>query len=205
MAHRKNRVIVDYTGKDLFILAGLPRDVLDDVKRYLSDHQSRGLARYEGAPAPIEDTRPLYSDSSIAIMIEQAVAFADKGRDKDTTTPRRIIALYVPSHDRARFERLFGFFAYAAPLRPLGTEWQPQDGGALAWRHYKYLVRTVVERAIDEAIKITNILKAEITDRNLTPLCLPSRNFYYPDTNSLIELTYLALVQKAICRYQSML
>jgi hypothetical protein len=196
MSRKKRSVIVDYTGKDLFILAGLPRDTLDDVKRYLSRDRSRTPSRYEGAPAATYDTKPLYSDNVIAIMVQQAAAFAEKGRDREPTTPRRVMALYVPSFDKEQFLKPFGLFAYVSPMLPLETEWQAQHSNDLAWRHDKEVVRKVVKRSIDAAIRITNALKAEVTDRRLTPLCLPARNFYYPDTKFPIGEIYSALVRE---------
>ncbi len=170
---------------NLVVLTGLPRDTLKWTMRRLHGDTSRRPARYVGAPSTRSRSRNLYSKASIAetlTLIE---------RECQRYTPHRIMVLYVPSADSANLVEALGFVCFLAPLCP-GTS----DDGALAahWRHTVSEVTSVVYETLSRALKTTNALKAEITDRRISPFTLPARNFYYPHSRSTIGLAYQAFI-----------
>ena len=144
---------------------------------------SRKPAKYVGAPATKMDWRDLYSKSTVTEtlnLIERASL---------TLMPQRIIVLYVPYRDADALISSLDFVCFLAPLAVSDNEWL-DSGNPIAWRHDKPVVRKVVHRTLAQALKETNALKAEITDKRISPLTLPARNFCYPDRSSTIKHTY---------------
>lgn len=171
-----------FPGGNLIVLLGLPRDTLAWLKRELAKDTSLRPARYVGAPASRNDWRILYNKDNIAetlhLIANEALSF----------TPHRIIVLYVPSRDSASLISALDFVCFLAPLIPDNND--PSDGSAIGWRHRKSTTRDIVYRTLQQALKVTNALKAEITDRRISAFTLPSHNFYYPNSHSTISDSY---------------
>ena len=148
--------------------------------RRLRGDTSKGPARYVGAPSARSRDRNLYSKGSIAETLKLIE------RECQRYTPRRIIVLYVPSADSANLVAAFGFVCFLAPLHS-GTS---DEGTWVNWRH----TVSVVSETLNRALQTTNALKAEITDKRISPFTLPARNFYYPDSRSTIGLAYQAFI-----------
>ena len=189
---RKLRRFKPRRGGNLVVLAGLPRDSLEWVKSTLSADKSRKAARYVGAPSTLNDRKSLYGRRNIAKTLELIE------RESQAYTPHRIIVLYVPSHGA---EDLFSALGYVCFLAPLHSQASARSGckTSLAWRHKKPEVKTVVYQTLNRALGATNALKAEITDRRISPFTLPSRNFYYPDNSSTISVAYQAFMRHGFC------
>ena len=182
-------------GRDLYLLAGLPRNTFKFVVNSLQKDDSRSPARYRGSAAPENDWAPIYSDGAIATLLKRAgeTLSVDDHKfspdDPSLPTPRRVVLLYVPAVDAERVLQAVDFFAYTAALKlqpdvPLST---PSDIG---WRHHPRDALEIVTRTIDQTTHILNALKAEITDKGLCPLSLPSENFHFPTRDARLAETY---------------
>ena len=176
-------------GDKLVLLAGLPRDTLHWVTNKLTGDTGLTAMRYVGAPAQVHDWRPLYRRKNLEELlklIERAII------DKP---PHRLIVLYVPSHDADDLISSLGYACFLAPLNPAGNNLSI-NSHSIEWRHQKTKVHSIIYRTLQDAIKATNILKAEITDRRTSVFSLPAFNFYYPDSHSTISHVYRDFVEQ---------
>ena len=178
-----------HQGNNLVVLLGLTRDMLELTKRKLMGNTVQRSARYVGVPSSISHWRPLYKKSNLAetlkLIEHECRAF----------TTHRIIVLYVPSPDAGNLTSALDFVCFLAPLYPKDKDLS-HDRNPIEWRNNKDIVKNTVWRALHEAWKTTNALKAEITDKRISALTLPARNFYFPDRDSTISDTYSSFMQQ---------
>ena len=192
MARRRatrRRVLGTGLGSNLIVIAGLPRDTLAWITRILSLDTAQGTVRHVGAPAPQNDWGDLYKKSvikeTLKVIEEQSLS----------NPPKRIIVLYVHSRDS---DNLLSVLAPVCFLLPLESDrgYTSRTGSEIEWRHHKPTVRRVIYQAIEDALRATDALKAEITDKRISAYTLPSRNFYYPDSQTTINDIYCQLAQR---------
>ena len=169
-------------------IAGLPRDTLEWIRAKLSRDSSLKPARYLGTASTSHDWHKLYNKKNTARILELIES------ESRSLPPNRIIVLYVPSRDVEDLFSTLGTVCFLEPLTP-DDESLPSDGSPIGWRHKKSSVENIVYRALERALKVTNALKAEITDKRTSAYTLPAHNFYYPDDCSTIGSVYLELVQ----------
>ena len=149
---------------------------------------SRIPAQFTGVPSKVNDYAELYT-SPVKRQIHDILAKSVSSDRADSVfTPRRILMLYVPSKDAQSLVYEFGLACFMQPLRESYVSPSPRD--VINWRHDKVAVRAIVYQGLREAIDTTHTLKAEISDRRMSPLSLPARNFYFPTIDSMIETTY---------------
>ena len=165
------------------VFLGLGRDILEWVKSNLSRDTSQKSMRFVGAPSSPNDWGDLYKKGALAEAVQLI------RREAQSCLPHRILVLYVPSHDDQRLVSTLGVVCFLAPLQP-DPEEIAHYGNSIAWRHDKAVVQKTVQRALRQAWRMTNRLKAEITDKRICALSLPARNFHYPDRHSTIGDVY---------------
>ena len=170
---------------NVIVFLGLGRDILEWIKSKLSTDPSQRSARYVGAPSSLNDWGDLYKKGSLAEAIQLIK------REVQSSVPHRIFVLYVPSRNDQHLVSSLGVVCFLTPLEP-----EPEEilryGNSIAWRHDKAVVQKTVHRALNQAWRTTNGLKAEITDKSISALSLPARNFYYPNRHSTIADAYEA-------------
>ena len=158
------------------------------ARRRLERDTSQKSAKYVGAPSTQNDWGSLYKQKTIA----EAVRLIN--RESRSGVPNRIIVLYVPSHDDQDLISTLHLVCFFAPMEPQ-SEHLPSNGNTVSWRHNKALVKETVDRTLRQALRTTNNLKAEISDKRISPLTLPAHNFYYPNQHSTISDAYRAFAQ----------
>ena len=186
MTRRKSKrraAVGSYQGTNLVLISGLPRDTLEWVKRRLMGDTSKRPAHYVGVPAPPNDLKELYTRPNITETLRVIQ------RETDTHTPHRIIVLYVPSRDSGRLASALDYACFLAPLIP-HQDYFHSGGNYIEWRHSKPKVESIVNEALGNALRKTNALKAEITDKRISIFTLPARNFYYPTSDATISGEY---------------
>ena len=186
----KRRVVRPTQGSNLIVILGLPRDTLTWVQRQFEGDTSQRSARYVGAPSPNSDWGHLYKKKTISEVLEMIE------RESRAIVPHRIIVLYVPSRDADNLITALGPVCYLAPLHPESDELR-YDGSPVGWRHDKLIARTIADRTLQNSLKATNALKAEITDKRISPFTLPRYNFYFPDRHTIIGDVYLQIARQA--------
>ena len=167
----------------IVVIAGLPRDILRWTTDLLASDSSLKPAKYIGAPASKSNMRPLYGLSNVA---ETLRLIENEGRN---VMPNRIIVLYVPSTDAVSLITALDFVCFLAPL-DAGIDGNSDGATSLDWRHNRQIVRNTVYETLHNALKATDSLKREITDKRISALTLPARNFHYPKRDSTIASTY---------------
>ena len=176
-------------GKIVVLLAGLPKNTLQWVMNRLQKDTSLRPARYVGAPATTNDWSSLYKKKSLA----EILSLID--RESRVGDPHRILVLYVPSRDAESLVSVVDTVCYLAPLSSADNGLSP-DRDAISWRHDKSMVEILVYKALQSALKSTDVLKAEITDKRISAFTLPALNFHFPDHNSLIIDSYRNFARK---------
>jgi hypothetical protein len=185
-------------GRDLFLLAGLPKLSFEFAVKTLSADKNRSPAKYRGAPAPIGDWGALYPRASRDMLLTQAARSLSVDDQVDSTrrslpTPRRIFLLYVESFDAEALLRQMDFFCLPIPIQTnTQVEGAPHES-KIAWRHRQKEVLETLKVVIDRAYKLSNQLKAMITDKTKSPLTLPAINFRFPHDDSELGDTYRSL------------
>ena len=143
-----------------------------------------------GAPSPPNDWGNLYREKTIAETLELIE------RESQSLSPRRIMVLYVPSRDK---ESLISALAPVCFLTPLNS--QESDltrfSNVIGWRHDKPIVERIVRQTLEHALKATNGLIPEITNKRISAYTLPAHNFYYPDRHCTIGSVYRRLSEEA--------
>ena len=147
-------------------------------------------AQYAGMPAPTGNWRSIYNRKN---LIETLRMIENKCRGIERN---RIIVLYVPSYDARNLRLALELVCYLMPLHPEGTD---DSGGftSIEWRDDRTIVENTVYQALQIAWNSTNALKAEITDKRISALTLPARNFYFPDRDSTISDVYSTFAQQS--------
>ena len=187
---KKRQVITPGEGPDLVILAGFTRDVSRWLLRTLSSHTTRARRQFVGVPSNTNDSAELYT-FSVKRQIYDTLAGIMRGDGIDSVfTPRRIVMLYIPSKDYAGLVHEFGLACFMQPLSEDHVD--PSYKDDISWRHDKVAVESVVYQGLGEAINATDALKSEISDKRMSPLSLPARNFCFPTADCAIETTYHA-------------
>ena len=176
--------------QQVVVLAGLPRDTLKTAVDLLSLDTSLKNVVFTGAPSTQRDQRPLYPVETTRQLIRNLESACDK------IDPNRIFALYVPSSDARELVPALRFVCYLIPVYPINPS-SASDTGHLAWRHDWPIVRAALLRTLRKAKSETDALKAEITDRRISPFSLPARNFFHPDRRTPIEHTYNELAMRS--------
>ena len=186
----KSRVVRSRQGTNLVTIAGLPTHTLAWITRRIERDTSIKSARFVGAPSPVNDWGELYKKNlrEILTLIE---------RESRSLSPNRIIVLYVPSGDQDSLVSALGSVCFLAPLTPEDGGY-PLDGNVIGWRHIRSSVENTVYRTLKHAIRVTNALKAEITDKRISVFTLPAHNFYYPDRRSTISDLYNEFAQRRL-------
>ena len=185
---KKRRVVRPIQGSNLIVTLGLPRDTLAWVQSNFEGDTSQRSARFVGAPSPLNDWGHLYRKktlSEILTIIE---------RESRAIVPHRIIVLYVPSRDADNLIATLSPVCYLAPLHSEGDDLR-YDGSTIGWRHDKQVARSVVSQVLQNSLKATNALKAEITDKRISPFTLPRYNFYFPNRHTTIGDVYLQIAR----------
>lgn len=202
---KKGHVIQPGEGCDFVILAGLPKAAFQSISNSLKNDKESWpwSVRFEGLPAPTNDWDGLYPKKAVNLMVRQASAFMRRhGKNAapgDTVpTPRRIVLLFVPAFDSENLLSEMSFFSCPVPLVPNDIEWRQYDGNSIGWRHLRDTAMAIVRRTLKDAKRITNILKEEITDRRVSALSLPARNFCYPNRGTPIENTYREFIKSGL-------
>lgn len=189
MKKKRKRKVGTALGSNLIVLAGLPPTTLNPIRSMLRRDTSLKPARYLGTPSTSDDWRNLYNKRNTAEMLRLIES------ECRSLSPNRLIVLYVPSSDAGELLSALGAVCFMAPLSP--DEESPQsDVNAISWRHNNASVEKAVYQALGCALAITNTLKAEITDKRISPYTLPVHNFYYPDDSSTIASVYMELLQR---------
>ncbi len=120
--------------------------------------------------------------------------------------PRRILLLYVPSRDDEALLQALDFICYPVKLlAPTTAEDYSIYRTPIWWRHDKLFATSIVTHAIRTAEPEINAVKAEITDKRMSPLALPARNFYFPKGDTAISEIYRVFSREkpgldAVCR-----
>ena len=185
----KRRETGSHQGKNVFVIAGLPRDTLRWIINMLETDTSLKPARFVGAAAPRHDWGSLYKKNNLAEILTLIEC------ESQALRPHRLMVLYVPSRDADALMAIVDTVCYLAPLSAEGSD-LPCDGHAIGWRHDKSVVGNIVYRALQSALKSTDVLKAEITDKRISAFTLPAYNFYYPSDHSPIMNTYRQFARK---------
>ena len=180
-------------GTDFVILAGLPRDPLRSVLDTLKKDTSITPTEFTGMPSKANDKSDLYGKAMLDEMRKMLAACVGGTENDWAYTPRRIIVLYVPSVDSAKLIQALGLACYVQPMAPQTNG--SYSGGNISWRHELRLVHEVVYDALAKAIRFTNALKNEVTDKRVSSLTLPARNFYFPSDETTLDRSYRDLLQ----------
>ena len=197
---RKRRtVLAQRQGKDLVLLAGLPKDTLKWILETLSRDTSKRHCKFTGTPSTKSDWKDLYRESTLTEIQRTIAASVTNSPLGAVPTPRRILVLYVPSKDFDLLITRFGITCYLKPLLSVSAEQattEPVFSDDIAWRHDRRAALEIITQALEQATVATDALKLEITDKGRSPLSLPAWNFYFPDKESPIYETYLGLVRR---------
>ena len=162
--------------------------MLEWVKGSLTRDTSLPPARYVGAPSALNDWGGLYKKNGVRETLKLIE------RESRIVAPHRIILLYVPSRDSINLISALNFVCFPASLSP--QDYDPRhDGNPIGWRHEKSMVEGVINQTLRNALRVTNALKAEITDKRISPLTLPAHNFYYPNSHATINSVYHGFAQ----------
>ena len=156
------------------------------VTTFLARDTSRKSAKYVGAPSPQKEWRGLYKKNNIVETLKLIE------RESLRLKPHRIIVLYVLSDDVENLLRTLDIVCFLSQLKPDGDDLSTGDCG-IGWRHNRSMVRSIVDRTLRDALSETRFLKSEITDKRISPLTLPARNFYFPNRHTEISRTYRRL------------
>ena len=182
----KRRVVGTALGVNLIVIAGLPVTTYRTVMNRLDRDTSHRVSRFIGMPSPPNDWQSLYKSKTRRSILESIE------REFRRIKPQRIIALYVPSVDSPKITCELDPVCFLAPLNlENGIE---ENGNSIKWRHQRNNTERIVYRTLEKALEMTDHLKKEITDKRISPLSLPSKNFFYPDGNSTISTIYRRLV-----------
>ena len=173
-------------GDNVVVFLGLGRDMLEWVKKDLGRDPSQRSMRLVGAPSSLNDWGYLYHNETLAEAVHLI------RREIQSGWPQRIFVLYVPSRNDSSLVSTLGVVCCLVPLQP-DSEEITHHSNPVAWRHDKAVVQKTVQMALHQAWRVTNRLKAEITDKRICALSLPARNFYYPDRHSTIGDVYEAI------------
>ena len=197
----KTRNVIDpRQGTDLVFLAGLPRTTLKWILDTLRKDTSKKHLTFDGAPSAKDDFGELYNHANLENILEMIGARVSQNFSNSVPTPRRIFILYVPSKSEELLIEKLGIACYLEPLA--ASDAHPYPISNILWRHDKEESLNLVSRAIMRATEATNKLKNEITDRGRSALSLPSRNYYYPNRDSLIRDIYLSIARHEISPHQ---
>ena len=145
-------------------------------------------ARYVGTPSKKNDWHGLYLRSTVSETLQLI------NREGQEHSPHRIIVLYVPSHDSGKLVSALDFVCFLGALRPRHCV-LTQAGTPIGWRHNKSMVIDTIKRKLGDALRETNALKADITDKSISALTLPAHNFYHPDRNTTISSAYRSVAR----------
>ena len=178
-----NREEGRHSGKNVFLIAGLPENTLRWIIDILETDTSLRPARYVGAPATPNDWANLYKKNSVAEIL-RLLETESRARN-----PHRLMVLYVPSRDAEALLSVVDTVCYLVPLT-LRSSGLSRDSDDIAWRNDRAITRSIVYEALRFALKSTDALKAEITDKRISAFTLPVRNFYFPNRHSLIQDSY---------------
>ena len=190
---RKSAPVNPGQGRDFVILTGLPRDQVRWVVGILHRDTSTTPAHFVGAASKTNDHSDLYGPATLTELRKMLSACVSGKAGEWTFPPRRIIVLYVPSIDSPRLIDALGLACYMQRLVPqIGYPWHVEG---ISWRHDNSLVKEAVYKSLNEAYRFTNALKNEITDKRISALTLPARNFYFPSDETTIEYTYRDLLR----------
>ena len=162
--------------------------MLEWITSKLTGDKSQRSARYIGAPSSPNDWGDLYKKVTLTEAVQLIM------REIQSSVPQRIVVPYVPSRNDQQLVSSLGVVCFLAPLEPDPNE-IARSSNSIAWRHDKAVVQKTVYRALGQAWRTTNGLKAEITDKRICALSLPARNFYYPDRDSTISDVYEEFAQ----------
>ena len=149
----------------------------------LKGDTSQRPAKYVGAPSPVSDRGGLYRRKTVAEIVNTIE------RESLDLAPQRILVLYVPAGDARNLIAALNFVCFLIPLVPREYD-LPAGRDTIHWRHEKREVEKRVYAHLQSARRSTNALKAEITDKRISALTLPARNFNYPDRVSTISSAY---------------
>lgn len=180
-------------GIDFVVLAGLPRDPLRSVLDILKKDTSITPTTFTGMPSKVNDKSNLYGKAMVDEMHRTLAACVGGPENGWTFAPRRIIVLYVPSVDSANLIRALGLACYPQPMVPQPNGSWSED--SISWRHDLHSVHDVVYYALSKADRSTNALKNEVTDKRISSLTLPARNFYFPSDETTLEHSYRDCLQ----------
>lgn len=185
--HNQTSVLTDMD-REIVVFGGFPRQSLEWIKNRLQGVDALRSARYLGVPSPLNDWGDLYKKDTIA---ETLALIENTSRSK---TPRRIIVLYVPSHDKRSLISALSPVCFLAPMHPQESDMARFDSN-VGWRNDKPIVERTVLQTLEDATKATNGLVPEITDKRISPYTLPARNFHYPDRFTAIGGVYRHLAE----------
>ena len=175
----------------MVLLMGFSKDMVEWIKSKLYADTSKKPARYVGAPSSPSDRKNLYKQGTIAEAVQLV------WQEVNVRRPYRILVLYVPCRNDQALMTSLGVVCFLTQLTPYVDKATSFDG-SMSWRHDKATALKAVHRALDNAWRKTNSLKAEITDKRISALGLPARNFYFPDRDSTIHSAYREIAQGTI-------
>lgn len=187
----KRSVTGQRQGTDLVFLAGLPRNTLAWLLDVLRKDTSKKHLSFDGSPSTKDDQQDLYGLTTLKNILDQIGSKINRNAASSLPTPRRIMILYVPAGGTELLIENFGISCYLEPLGSLATD--SNLANPITWRHEKADSLSQVTEAIQRATIATDELKREITDKGRSALALPPQNFYFPDRESPIYETYLAI------------
>ena len=193
---KKRPVISPGWGPDLVLLCGLPRDTLKWIRDLLTKDPTAVRAEFEGVPSTPNDFADLYPKPAIRGMHDILAESVSDNRIDSELPPRRMLVLYVPAEGVQRLMDGLGLFCYMEPIVPDNGVYEPYHG--IGWRHQKSQVKVMVYNALQRALLATDRLTFEITNKRMSPLALPARNFYFPTTHSTMADTYTKFRQSTI-------
>ena len=183
-------------GPDLVVLAGLPKHTSGWIRDLLTQDPSRTSAIFFSVASKDHDYSDLYRAGPITAIREILDASVREDNVQWRFPPRRLIVLYAPSKDLELLVSDLGFICHLQRLAPKTVD--PKSYSEISWRHDENSVKEAVYNGLDKALDATDQLKREITDRRISPLALPARNFYFPDRDSTINNTYQEFIRGQI-------
>jgi hypothetical protein len=161
---------------DLYVLAGLPKEVFNASVDFLRQKAKAG-ARVLGVPSASKDGR-LYSEALLKQLLNLVLPFADRRiRNRPSgapVQPKRLMLFYVPASDQEELLQAFDFFVFPVTLNGLCNFEHGRQS-----RHVLGSCFTEIQGALEKSrYHFERLVKPRVLSRKSAEgLLLPPRNF----------------------------